>query len=210
MRPRRRQPIEPDGRAGRLEGVEAIGTVEQVTATSHASAQEIELPAQSFVDFYRSAYADVARALQLTLGDRDLGVEAADEAMTRAYGRWSQVARYDNPRGWVYRVGLNYALSFRRRAARRLPWIEASTTDLPPTSDPALRAALEELDVKYRSVVVCRHLLDWSTEQTADALGIAPGTVKSRLSTAMTRLRDALAEPDPPAAPGSPHQAGAR
>ena len=46
---------------------------------------------------------------------------------------------------------------------------------------------------KHRSVVVCRLFLDWSTEQTAAALDIAPGTVKSRLHRALRSLQPALA-----------------
>ncbi len=62
-----------------------------------------------FAAFYRSDYANVARALSYTLGDVDLGREATDEAMARAYARWSKIREYDSPAGWVYRVGLNWA-----------------------------------------------------------------------------------------------------
>ena len=160
-----------------------------------------ELGAQSgasgaidFASFYAEAYAEIARALQITLSDQELGIEAADEAMTRACARWAQVRHFSNPRGWVYRVGLNWALSFRRRAARRLPWADRGISELPTAGDPVIATAIAELDVKYRSVVVCRHLLDWSTEQTSQALELAPGTVKSRLSTAIAQLRAALAD----------------
>jgi hypothetical protein len=72
---------------------------------------------EAFAAFYRSDYANVARALSYTLGDVDLGREATDEAMARAYARWAKIADYDSPAGWVYRVGLNWAYSTRRRVA---------------------------------------------------------------------------------------------
>ena len=46
----------------------------------HATTQPLHLP---FDVFYRSTRDSVARALVLTLGNQELGVEAADEAMTR-------------------------------------------------------------------------------------------------------------------------------
>ena len=149
----------------------------------------------SFDAFYADRYDGLVRALSVTLGDAAWGRDAADEAMTRAYERWSTVSGYANPEGWTYRVGVNWARSWHRKLARRLPWRAESST-LAPTPDPELDAALADLDVKYRSVVVCRYLLDWSTEQTADALDLKPGTVKSRLSTGLERLRQALDTPD--------------
>jgi DNA-directed RNA polymerase specialized sigma24 family protein len=146
----------------------------------------------AFADFYRSDYANVARALSYTLGDVDLGREATDEAMARAYARWAKIADYDSPAGWVYRVGLNWAYSTRRRLMRSLPLVHHANAVEPPVSDPAIADALRRLDVKLRAVVVCRLLLDWSVEETADALRIKPGTVKSRLHRALTALERSL------------------
>jgi RNA polymerase sigma-70 factor (ECF subfamily) len=156
----------------------------------------------TFESFYREVYEPVARALAYTLGDVELAREATDEAMVRAYARWSSVQGYDNAAGWVYRVGLNWARSVRRRVVRALPAVlgtvrpDAATAP-PPLADPRLRAALLALDVELRSVVVCRVLLDWSVEQTADALHVRPGTVKSRLHRALDRLGRSL-HTDPP------------
>lgn len=149
---------------------------------------------RSFESFYKESYVDVVRALSLTLGNQGWGQEAADEAMTRAFDRWADLAGYENPTGWAYRVGLNWARSWHRKLSRRLPWADEPVS-LPESSDLSLAAALAALDLKYRSVVVCRYLLDWSTQDTAAALELAPGTVKSRLSVGLTRLRAELGEP---------------
>lgn len=145
-----------------------------------------------FSTFYRDAWPGVARALAVALGDRDLAVEATDEAMARAYPRWRKLSSYDNPGAWVYRVGLNWARSHRRRLARRPPAVAGRDVDLPPVGDPAVREALLSLPLAQRSVVVCRLLLDWSVEDTAIALGVRPGTVQSRLHRALRSLQDAL------------------
>jgi RNA polymerase sigma-70 factor (ECF subfamily) len=52
--------------------------------------------------------------------------------------------------------------------------------------------ALATLDDGERLVVVCRYLLELSEAETAAALGIPPGTVKSRLHRGLRRLRDLL------------------
>ena len=147
---------------------------------------------EAFAEFYRADYANVARALSYTLGDIELGREATDEAMARAYARWDKIRDYESPAGWVYRVGLNWAYSTRRRVMRSLPFIDHAAATEPPISDPAIADALRRLDVKLRSVVVCRLLLDWSVEETADALRIKPGTVKSRLHRGLASLERSL------------------
>lgn len=149
----------------------------------------------SFAEFYNVHHQKIAASLALNFGDVELGREATDEAMTRAFSNWGTVSGHRNPAGWVYRVGLNWGRSWFRRAGRRLPWLDNTSSELPETSDPALRAALLGLDHKYRSIVVCRYFLDWSTQQTAEALDIPIGTAKSRLHHALAMLRAEL-EPD--------------
>lgn len=151
----------------------------------------------SFAEFYELHHAKIATSLALNFGDVELGREATDEAMTRAYSNWGTVSGHNNPAGWVYRVGLNWGRSWFRRAGRKLPWFDRTSTDLPETADPSLRKALLGLDHKHRSVVVCRYFLDWSTSQTAAALDIPTGTVKSRLHQALSELRAEL-EPEQP------------
>lgn len=147
---------------------------------------------ESFTDFYRDAWEQVARGLSATLGDRELATEATDEAMARAYERWAKVRTYDFPAGWVYRVALNWSRSHHRRLARALPARRQGHAEIGVVADPAVRDALLALDVRHRTVVVCRIFLDWSVEETATALGIAPGTVKSRLSRALSVLQSSL------------------
>jgi RNA polymerase sigma-70 factor (ECF subfamily) len=158
--------------------------------------EEIDAPSGAtdagFAQFYRSCWEQVARGLAATIGDRSLAAEATDEAMARAYERWATVGGYDFPTGWVYRVGLNWTRSYHRRIARSLPLRREEHAEIGTVDEPAVRTALLDLPVKLRSVVVCRVFLDWSVDETAGALKIAPGTVKSRLSRALTILESTL------------------
>lgn len=147
---------------------------------------------RTFEDFYAVTRPDIAKALALALGDVDLATEATDEAMARAFERWPLVSRLDRPEGWVYRVAMNWALSILRRRRRGEHRFYAPADTGVAIRDPDVHAALGELDVKHRSVIVCRHLLGWSVADTAAALKIREGTVKSRLSRATRILQTRL------------------
>jgi len=143
-----------------------------------------------FDEFYVSTRTTVGRALAVTLRDVDLATDSVDEALVRAYQRWEHVGRLDNPAGWVYRVGLNHARSRLRRLLRRAP-APAEAVEF-SVADPAIDQAIAGLSHDHRAVVVCRLLLGWSETQTADALAIRPGTVKSRLHRATNHLEHRL------------------
>jgi RNA polymerase sigma factor (sigma-70 family) len=165
------------------------------TAAALALESEVDVTdevAMTFDEFYASARPDISRALALALGDVDLALEATDEALARAYERWPLVRRLDRPEGWVYRVAMNWALSILRRRRRSDHKLYERTDTGLSVSDPDLHAALGELDVKHRTVIVCRHLLGWSVADTAAALRVREGTVKSRLSRATAILHSRL------------------
>jgi RNA polymerase sigma-70 factor (ECF subfamily) len=151
-----------------------------------------------FEAFYRANVDRVYRALAVTLRRDDLAHEAVDEAMARAYARWSVVRHLDNPAGWVFRVGLNWATSWWRKVRRERP--PADDSSHPPSHHPppdtalVARDALALLPTPQRAVVTCRILLDLTTAETAVALGLSEGTVKSRLSRGLASLRSTLSD----------------
>lgn len=152
--------------------------------------------AMTFERFYERSRTSLGRALALALGDVDLAADAIDEAYARAYERWSTVGTIERPEAWVYRVALNWSLSIlrrRRRGIHRFYDPAAQHADAPTAVDPAIDAALAALDQKQRAVIVCRHLLGWSVAETATALGLREGTVKSRLHRANFILQSHLA-----------------
>jgi DNA-directed RNA polymerase specialized sigma24 family protein len=151
----------------------------------------------TFDRFYRTHRPRIAKGLSFALGDIDLAAEATDEAFVRAYERWGKVSGLDRPEAWVYRVATNWATSVLRRRRRSPHRLYEPHPDGPAIADPAVHASLAALDVKHRSVVVCRYLLGWSVAETAAALGVREGTVKSRLHRALQSLQSALHHLDP-------------
>jgi RNA polymerase sigma factor (sigma-70 family) len=186
-----------------------------VTVVAHDGAAgtdgDVRLASVDFPVFFAAHQERVTRALTMTLGNRELARDAAAEGMARAYQRWGTVSGYDEPAAWVYRVGLNWARSRWRRVQREVlvgAVAERPTADLSP-DEVRMQAALDQLAVDQRAVVVLRYYLDWSEARTAVALGIAPGTVKSRLSRALDRLAVLLADDRPPAQrPADPSRGG--
>jgi RNA polymerase sigma-70 factor (ECF subfamily) len=155
----------------------------------------------SFEEFYDRTRPVIVRALALAIGDLDVATEAVDEAYTRAFARWRTVAVLDRPEAWVYRVASNWAVSiFRRRRLSMHRLYAPDIVEMPEPAERAVHEAVAELDVAHRSVVVCRYLLGWSIAETAAALGLREGTVKSRLHRASAGLRSRLEALDPTAA----------
>jgi len=189
--------MEPDTGSRRLWDVTVVSEREQhLELISDGGVMPVAVDFQSF---FAEHHRRIATALALTFRDDELGADAAAEGMARAFQRWDDVGSYANPSGWVYRVGLNWARSRRRKWIREVFRSESPDdreAQPGPAVEPELNAALAALPIEQRSVVVLRYLLDWSEFQTAEALDIAPGTVKSRLSRALDRLAVILEDSD--------------
>lgn len=162
---------------------------------------------RDFDEFYSAHRDEIGRALTFTFRDQTLGQEAVDEAMARAYQRWDSLGATANPAGWVYVTGRRWGLSWlrgRRREHKRELAVTTDASDMRwrTVADDAdgttdylhLMDALAHLNVDHRSVVVCRFSLGMSVAETASALGVREGTVKSRLARAVEQLRQVMGE----------------
>jgi RNA polymerase sigma-70 factor (ECF subfamily) len=147
----------------------------------------------AFETFYRATRDDVFRTILIVVGDRQLAQDAVAEAYTRALARWKTVAQHPAPSAWVAKTALNYVRSG-HRVATRIASVEVPdvpVTDDAPT-DPEMVRQLLALPDRQREVVALRVVLGLDTQQTADLLGIAPGTVTTHLFRALARLQDEL------------------
>ena len=158
-----------------------------------AGIEVVGLSQPNFAVFYQESRQPVFRALALTLRNQDLAADAVEEAMARAYERWRSVSGYVNQKGWIFRVGLNWALSRTRKERREVPTgrpPEGSQSDRLP--DPDLEAAMTALSVDARTVVVLHYYLGMTYDEIGATLRIPAGTAKSRLHYAMQDLRHRL------------------
>jgi len=151
-----------------------------------------------FVEFYETNKDSCLRAVAVSVADRDLAEELVGEAFTRAWTAWAKLRRHAAPAAWVVRVALNTRVSWWRRRRREVPLAhhDAARDDLALSLDRDVTAALRCLSQRQREVVALRLLLDFDTETTARALGIAPGTVTAHLARAMSVLRVQILSPN--------------
>ncbi len=159
----------------------------------------------------KNAYAELVRRYQkvavrvayLVSGSEADAEDIAQDAFVKAY---ASMDRFDQGRPWspwLLRIVRNEALNRRRRSGRQARLALQMATD-PVSGDAApspeavavaseqqarLLRAVNSLPSSQRDVIVCRYFLELSEEETRHALGIAPGTVKSRTARALKAIR---------------------
>lgn len=147
--------------------------------------------------FCRRAFPELVGALSHHFGDPGLAQELAQEALIRACDRWPRVRQLDSPTGWAFHVGVNLGRSRLRRGvaerralARRGPDASPDLSQLDESI--AVRQAVGSLPVGQRAVIVSRFYLGLSTSETAEALGLSAGAVRTRTARGLATLRDAM------------------
>jgi RNA polymerase sigma-70 factor (sigma-E family) len=132
------------------------------------------------------------------LADRDEAEEVVQEAFARTLARWDHVENKDDPLPYVRTTIVNLCRGrFRRRPAPLRPVRhEPSSESVAGTNArrEAVLAALATLPDRQREVAALRFFGQLSTAETAEALGISPGTVKAHLHRATHALASRLQE----------------
>lgn len=146
---------------------------------------------RDFDAFCRRVHGSLIGSMTLYCGDPVEAEDFAQEALARAYRDWHKVSQMASPEAWVHRSAMNLAHSwYRRRRPDPQPTVEPGA--VPPEEALELRAAVKRLPRRQRQVIVLRFYLDWSVAGTAEALGIAPGTVRALTAQAVKSLRTTL------------------
>ncbi|MDP9296566.1 MAG: sigma-70 family RNA polymerase sigma factor [Actinomycetota bacterium] len=132
--------------------------------------------------------------------------DAVQDAFLKAYAALSRFRPGAPFRPWILRIVANEARN-RRRSARRREDLAIRLAEDRPSGDAApspeavvlerrtnerLLAAISRLPERDRIVIAYRYFVDLPEAEVAEILGVRPGTVKSRLSRALARLREQL------------------
>ena len=149
-------------------------------------------------------HAAVAMRTAALLGAGSDTEDVVQEALVKAYRSLGRF-RLDRPfRPWLLRIVANEAHNAHRSAVRRsareerdaralTTWLDDVSVDVTDReAKEQVLAAVGRLPDPLRRVVVCRYLLELDEAETAVVLGVPRGTVKSRLSRGLGRLRDDL------------------
>ena len=190
------RPLEDVGFA-RLDDVELVGRARDGDVSAYGE----------LVERYREVAFRTAWLITRSSADAE---DAAQEAFVKAFYALGRFRLGEAFRPWILRIVSNEAKNRRRSLGRRERLTvrlarDRGSGDAAPSPETAalgredreaLLAALDGLPERERLVVTHRYLLELSEGETARALGIRPGTVKSRLSRGLGRLRAAMANPE--------------
>jgi RNA polymerase sigma-70 factor (ECF subfamily) len=161
-----------------------------------------------------AAYGELVRRYQnlafcvayVIVGSAEEAEDAAQEAFVRAYNALGSFRDGSPVRPWLLTIVANAART-RRSAAARHPTLALSAAADRPSDDAAqspetaalaaerqreLLRAVHALRADDQQVIVCRYFLDLTEAESAAVLHCPRGTVKSRLSRALRRLRQQL------------------
>lgn len=156
---------------------------------------------RAFKDLYESNVDRVFRVIFRMVGEESFASDLTQETFIRAFERLDQFRGEAAFSNWLHRIAVSVAL--RRLKAKR----ESVGYELVEGSEPAmqvtppepdlrrrLHVAIDELSEVYRTVFLMHDLKGYTHGEIAEALGVAVGTSKARLSRARAKLRELLGD----------------
>jgi RNA polymerase sigma factor (sigma-70 family) len=162
------------------------------------------LRGHDFDGFYTENFRLVRNVLNARAQDWTLAEEVADEAMTIAYRKWEELLDHPNPVGFVIVTARRILSRIQRQRAAKAPALPLVSLEATPglepranAADPAdtaveraiLRQAFGSMPPDQRECLILHELLNHSTRQIAELLGVPEGTVKTRLRLARRTFR---------------------
>lgn len=156
---------------------------------------------RGFSEFVAARSTALQRAAYLMVGDVSLAQDLVQESLIKTYVAWPRLRDPANAEAYTRRVITTTALTwFRRRSwSSERAFTSVPERPNPPYDDPvatgaALWSVLEKLPPRQRIALVLRFYDDLTESQTAEAMGITVGTVKSQVAAALTTLRARLGD----------------
>jgi RNA polymerase sigma-70 factor (sigma-E family) len=158
----------------------------------------------AFTEFASVVAPRLFRSAMLMCGDFHLAEDLVQATLAKLYVAWPSVERADSADAYA-RGALTKTFLSHKRVRRNAEQPRLDLGDGPPAGavDVSTRVelfdALGRLDPLDRAIVVLRYWNDRSVDETATAVGLSAGAVRTRASRALSRLREALAdEPSDP------------
>jgi RNA polymerase sigma-70 factor (sigma-E family) len=158
----------------------------------------------AFTEFASVAAPRLFRSAVLMCGDYHLAEDLVQTTLAKLYVAWPSVERARSAdayaRGTLTKTFLSHK-RVRRNAER--PHLDLGDSAARGSTDVSTRVelfdALARLDPLDRAILVLRYWNDRTVDETATAVGLSAGAVRTRASRALSRLRESLAdEPSDP------------
>jgi RNA polymerase sigma-70 factor, ECF subfamily len=192
------RPREEPAAKGFIADARESGLIDRARSGDQASFEELV-----------NVYQDLAvRTAYVIVGDHDEANDAAQDGFVKAFYALAGFRAGAPFRPWLLRIVANEAIN-RRRAGQRRAELRLRVGAADPSGaaltgpeeaalaeerNARLLLAVNQLRIEDRLVIAYRYWFDLSEEEMARALGVPRGTVKSRLSRALARLRRTLTE----------------
>lgn len=143
-----------------------------------------------FADFYHRELDPQVRRAALLLGSSDLANDVVHDAFVAVYRRWD---RLDKPGPYLHMTVLNGCRGVHRQRARQRRFLPRLVDGAPsPSVDEHLDDLLAALPFNQRAAIVLRFYGGLTTEEIAQELGCAAGSVGPWINRALATLRKAL------------------
>jgi RNA polymerase sigma-70 factor (ECF subfamily) len=177
--------------------VESRGAARREYSDAELLAAHIAGDRYAFEELFYRHHRQLHRLARLTSRNREDAADALQDAMLSAH-RGAGSFRHDAAvSSWLYRIVINACLDRMRRSGSHLT---TALEDVHPVPDRTsqvetaivVQRALRRLPVEQRAAVVAVDMHGYSIADTAQLLGVAEGTVKSRCARARARLAATL------------------
>jgi RNA polymerase sigma-70 factor (sigma-E family) len=160
-------------------------------------------PHADFESWMAARQGRLLRTAYLLTGDVHAAEDLVQTALAKLYLAWDRVSDAPSVDAYARRILVNEHASMWRRLWRQREVVtDTSSHDVPTPAreydgvSAALWTAVRTLPERQRAVVVLRYYEQLSEQETADALGVTVGTVKSQASRALGTLRVHLGDRD--------------
>jgi len=153
---------------------------------------------REFDEFVLARQQRLLRTAFLLCGDWHLAEDLTQNALAKVYVGWNRIQRVEQIDAYVHRMLFRtFVDTYRRRRKREI--LSAAVPDFAGVGTASdvrltLLAALAEVSPRYRAVLVLRYWEDRSIAETAAALGISDGSVKSHANRGLQQLRSVLGD----------------
>lgn len=156
---------------------------------------------------YHQMYT-VCRRMCSSREDAEDAAQHAAISIVRGLKNFNHQSKFST---WVHRIAVNASLDLLRKQQRRVP-VTPITDSIQLISDgdrdpesvavdgeqrDVVTRALDDLPEEFRVPVILRDLLDWTYQDIAEFLDVAPGTIRSRIHRGRQQLSELLASLDP-------------
>ncbi|MEQ6354814.1 sigma-70 family RNA polymerase sigma factor [Lysinibacillus sp. M3] len=150
---------------------------------------------QAFIELLQEEKLKLYKMAYIYMKNENDALDVVQETITRAYANIHTVKEEQYFATWLMRILINTALEMLRKNEKIVPLLEQQPEhEQSLTNDEKLDLlqAIEQLEEKYKTVILLRYYRDLQIKEIADLLGCPEGTVKTNVHRGIQQLKKFL------------------